>query len=56
LTASTVRSWTTSAAGDFGEVQEALDLLTDTLLSHLAYEEQQIMEPIARHGFSAGQI
>ena len=35
---------------------EALDLLTDTLLSHLAYEEQQIMEPIARYGFYAGQV
>jgi hemerythrin-like domain-containing protein len=44
------------APGDFGEVQEALDLLTDTLLSHLAYEEQQIMEPIARYGFYAGQV
>jgi hemerythrin-like domain-containing protein len=44
------------AAGEFGDVQEALDLLTDTLLSHLAYEEQQIMEPIARYGFYAGQV
>jgi len=42
--------------GDFGPVQEALDLLTDTLLSHLAYEEQQIMEPISRLGFYAGQL
>jgi len=44
------------APGDFAPVQEALDLLTDTLLSHLAYEEQQIMEPIARYGFYAGQV
>ena len=44
------------APGDFGEVQEALDLLTDTLLSHLAYEEQQIMVRIARYGFYAGQV
>ncbi len=32
-------------------LQEALDLLTDTLLSHLAYEEHQLVEPLARHGF-----
>ena len=44
------------APGDFGEVQDALDLLPDTLVSHLAYEEQQIMEPIARYGFYAGQV
>lgn len=44
------------APGDFGTVQEALDLLTDTLLSHLAYEEQQIMEPLARYGFYPGQV
>jgi alkanesulfonate monooxygenase SsuD/methylene tetrahydromethanopterin reductase-like flavin-dependent oxidoreductase (luciferase family)/hemerythrin-like domain-containing protein len=44
------------APGDFGPVQDALDLLTDTLLSHLAYEEQQIMEPLARHGFYPGQV
>nr|WP_267239217.1 hemerythrin domain-containing protein [Nocardioides agariphilus] len=33
------------------ELQRALDLLTDTLLSHLAYEERQLIEPLARHGF-----
>jgi alkanesulfonate monooxygenase SsuD/methylene tetrahydromethanopterin reductase-like flavin-dependent oxidoreductase (luciferase family)/hemerythrin-like domain-containing protein len=42
--------------GDFSELQEAVDILTDTLLSHLAYEEQQIIEPIARYGFYAGQV
>lgn len=42
--------------GDFTELQEAVDLLTDALLSHLAYEEQQIMEPLSRHGFYPGQI
>ncbi|MDX8031065.1 LLM class flavin-dependent oxidoreductase [Lentzea sp. BCCO 10_0856] len=30
------------------EVQEAVDLLTDTLLSHLSYEERELVEPIAR--------
>ncbi len=33
------------------EVERALDLLTDTLLSHLAYEERELVHPLARHGF-----
>ncbi|WP_020141979.1 LLM class flavin-dependent oxidoreductase [Terracoccus sp. 273MFTsu3.1] len=33
------------------EIQRALDLLTDTLLSHLAYEERELLHPLARHGF-----
>ncbi|MCE1178392.1 MAG: LLM class flavin-dependent oxidoreductase [Micrococcales bacterium] len=28
----------------------AVDLLTDTLLSHLAYEERELIHPLARHG------
>ena len=43
-------------SSDFTGLQSAVDLLTDTLLSHLAYEEQQIIEPIARYGFYAGQV
>ncbi|MFJ5991201.1 LLM class flavin-dependent oxidoreductase [Lentzea sp. NPDC092896] len=31
-----------------GEVQKSVDLLTDTLLSHLSYEEDQLIEPMAR--------
>ena len=31
-------------------VQAAADVLTDALLSHLSYEEQQILEPLARLG------
>ncbi|MGW4297893.1 hemerythrin domain-containing protein, partial [Micromonospora chersina] len=42
--------------GDFTELQAAVDLLTDTLLSHLSYEEREIVEPLARHGFFAGQL
>jgi alkanesulfonate monooxygenase SsuD/methylene tetrahydromethanopterin reductase-like flavin-dependent oxidoreductase (luciferase family) len=38
------------------ELQEAIDLLTDTLLSHLAYEERELVEPLARHGFYRGQL
>ena len=32
-------------------VQRALDVLTDGLLSHLAYEERELIGPLARHGF-----
>jgi hemerythrin-like domain-containing protein len=41
---------------DFGALHRAVDELTDALLSHLAYEEQQIVEPLARFGFYAGQV
>jgi hypothetical protein len=42
--------------GDLEPLQQAIDLLTDTLLSHLAYEEQQNIEPLARLGFYPGQV
>jgi alkanesulfonate monooxygenase SsuD/methylene tetrahydromethanopterin reductase-like flavin-dependent oxidoreductase (luciferase family)/hemerythrin-like domain-containing protein len=42
--------------GDFTELQQTVDLLTDTLLSHLSYEEQNIVEPLARYGFYPGQV
>jgi hypothetical protein len=32
-------------------LRDAVDLLGDTLLSHLSYEEHQLVEPLARHGF-----
>jgi len=41
---------------DLGPVTEAIDLLTDTLLSHFAYEERELVGPLARHGFFPGQI
>jgi hypothetical protein len=41
---------------DFSGVQHAVDVLTDTLRSHLAYEETQLVEPLARHGFYSGQL
>lgn len=31
-------------------LREAVDLLSDTLLSHLAYEERELVEPLARLG------
>jgi hemerythrin-like domain-containing protein len=42
--------------GDFTELRRATDILSDALLSHLAYEERQLVEPLARYGFYAGQI
>jgi hypothetical protein len=32
------------------QLRAAIDLLTDTLLSHLAYEERELVEPLARIG------
>jgi hypothetical protein len=44
-------------AGDgYDGIQAATDLLTDALLSHLSYEEHEIVEPLARHGFYPGQV
>ncbi|HEX7996400.1 MAG TPA: hemerythrin domain-containing protein, partial [Streptosporangiaceae bacterium] len=41
---------------DFSDLQAAIDALTGSLRSHLAYEEQQITEPLSRFGFFAGQV
>jgi alkanesulfonate monooxygenase SsuD/methylene tetrahydromethanopterin reductase-like flavin-dependent oxidoreductase (luciferase family)/hemerythrin-like domain-containing protein len=41
---------------DFEPVQEAIDFLTDALLSHLSYEEHELVEPLARLGFYSGQV
>jgi Hemerythrin HHE cation binding domain len=39
------------AGPDAGQVlRDAVDLLTDTLLSHLSYEERELVEPLARLG------
>jgi uncharacterized membrane protein affecting hemolysin expression len=40
---------------DFRPLQAALDELGDALLSHLGYEEEELVEPLGRHGFMAGQ-
>ena len=42
--------------GDFGRLQQAADVLTDVLLSHLSYEEAELVGPLARHGFYGGQV
>ena len=33
------------------KLEQAVNLLTDTLLSHLAYEERELVEPLARFGY-----
>ena len=41
---------------DFETLQAAIDLLTDALRSHLAYEERELVEPLARIGFYPDQV
>ena len=41
---------------DFTRLQTAIDVLTDTLLSHLSYEEHELVEPLARLGFYPDQV
>jgi hypothetical protein len=41
---------------DLSGIQEAVDVLTDTLLSHLAYEERELIGPLSRFGFFGGQV
>jgi len=42
--------------GSYAGIQAAIDFLTDALLSHLSYEEREIVEPLARLGFYPGQV
>ena len=46
----------THADDGFAGISAATDFLADGLLSHLAYEEQELVEPLARLGFYAAQI
>lgn len=39
------------AGEGLAEVRGQVDLLTDALLSHFSYEERELVEPLARHGF-----
>jgi hypothetical protein len=41
---------------DFTAIQDAIDTLTDALLSHLAYEERELMAPLSRFGMFGGQV
>lgn len=38
---------------EIADLQAAIDLLTDTLLSHLSYEERALVEPLARLGLQS---
>ncbi len=38
------------ASGALEDLSGAIDLLTDTLLSHLSYEERELLHPLALHG------
>jgi hypothetical protein len=39
-----------STPGGLTELRAAVDLLSDALLSHLSYEERELVEPLARFG------
>jgi Luciferase-like monooxygenase/Hemerythrin HHE cation binding domain len=41
---------------DIDQVAEAVELLADTLLSHLSYEEHELVEPLSRLGFYDNQV
>jgi alkanesulfonate monooxygenase SsuD/methylene tetrahydromethanopterin reductase-like flavin-dependent oxidoreductase (luciferase family) len=41
---------------DYAPIRDALDFLSDALLSHLSYEEVELLEPLARLGFYPGQL
>jgi hypothetical protein len=41
---------------DIDRVQAAVDLLSSTLLSHLSYEENELVEPLSRLGFYPDQV
>jgi iron-sulfur cluster repair protein YtfE (RIC family) len=42
--------------GEHTAITELLALLRDTILSHFAYEEQELLPPLSRFGFYAGQL
>ena len=37
-------------------VEEAIDALSDRLLTHFGYEEEQLVEPLSKHGLYPGQV
>jgi hemerythrin-like domain-containing protein len=37
--------------GDVKDLRTAVDLLAETLRSHLTYEEDELVEPLTRYGF-----
>ena len=45
-----------SSPDDLSAVQSAVDALTEALLSHFTSEERELVGPLSRHGFYAGQL
>jgi hemerythrin superfamily protein len=41
---------------DFEGIEAAVEELSKALLTHFSYEEEQLVEPLSRHGFYAGQV
>jgi hypothetical protein len=39
-----------------GPITEVVDLLTDTMHSRFAYEERELIAPLAQYGFYPGQL
>jgi iron-sulfur cluster repair protein YtfE (RIC family) len=48
---STLVTLVTPDGDGIDSVRASVDLLTDALLSHFSYEERELIEPLARHGF-----
>jgi hemerythrin-like domain-containing protein len=42
--------------GDFDQISDAVDLLVDTMLSHFAYEERELIAPMAQYGLGMGSM
>jgi hemerythrin superfamily protein len=40
----------------FEGIESAINALSRTLLAHFEYEESQLLEPLSKHGFYAGQV
>lgn len=45
-----------ASPGEHTQLREAVDLMSDTLLSHFSYEERELLGPLARYGMYAGQL
>jgi len=45
-----------ASPGEHTQLREAVDLMSDALLSHFSYEERELLGPLARHGMYAGQL
>ncbi|WP_141014827.1 LLM class flavin-dependent oxidoreductase [Nocardioides sambongensis] len=43
-----------SGVHDTAPLRASVDLLADTMTSHLSYEERELVEPLARFGYTAG--